>query len=73
MDMHMLKLDGANALKIIWRIAPNLPVVMCIGQAGQGDIYEASRLGAFTCLLKPMVTEQLLDVLRQTLTSFKGR
>jgi DNA-binding NtrC family response regulator len=73
MDMRMPKLDGANALKIIRRIAPDLPVVMYTGQAGQGDMYETSRLGAFTCLLKPVATEQLLDVLRQALISFKGR
>lgn len=68
MDVRMPKLDGINALKIIRRIAPELPVLMFTGQAGQGDMYEATRLGAFTCLLKPVAVEDLLSVIRQALT-----
>lgn len=68
MDVRMPKLDGINALKIIRRIAPDLPVLMFTGQAGQGDMYEATRLGAFTCLLKPVAIEDLLNVLEQSLT-----
>lgn len=68
MDVRMPKLDGINALKIIRRIAPELPVLMFTGQAGQGDMYEATRLGAFTCLLKPVAIEDLLNVLQQVLT-----
>ncbi len=67
MDVRMPKLDGINALKIIRRIAPELPVLMFTGQAGQGDMYEATRLGAFTCLLKPVAIEDLLNVLQQAL------
>ncbi|NJN93719.1 MAG: response regulator [Anaerolineales bacterium] len=67
MDVRMPKLDGINALKIIRRIAPELPVLMFTGQAGQGDMYEATRLGAFTCLLKPIAIEDLLNVLQQVL------
>lgn len=69
MDIRMPKLDGTNALKIIRRITPNLPVIMCTGQAGQGDMFETSRLGAFTCLLKPVRIDQLLTVLNQALVS----
>ena len=72
MDIRMPKLDGTNALKIIRRIAPQLPVIMLTGQAGQGDMYESSRLGAFTCLLKPVATAELLDVLRQAISVSKG-
>lgn len=65
MDIRMPKLDGINALRLMRRIAPKLPVVMLTGQAGQGDMYESTRLGAFTCLLKPIVTEKLLGALQQ--------
>lgn len=65
MDIRMPKLDGINALRIIRRVAPNLPVVMLTGQAGQGDMYESTRLGAFTCLLKPIQSEKLKAAIEQ--------
>lgn len=65
MDIRMPKLDGINALRLMRRIAPRLPVVMFTGQAGQGDMLESNRLGAFTCLVKPIVIDKLLDTLRQ--------
>lgn len=63
MDIRMPKLDGIGALQIIKRIAPNLPVIMFTGQAGQGDMYETTRLGAYTCLLKPVDFDQLHKVI----------
>lgn len=65
MDIRMPKLDGVNALRIIRRAAPSLPVIMFTGQAGQGDILESTRLGAFACLLKPVTIDKLLAALAQ--------
>ncbi len=67
MDIRMPKLDGVNALRIMKRINPAVPVILFTGQAGQGDMYEATRLGAYTCLLKPVAPEKLVDLLKQTL------
>lgn len=67
MDLRMPKLDGIGALKIIRRVAPKLPVVIFTGQAGQGDMLESTRLGAFTCLLKPVSIDKLLDTLGQAI------
>lgn len=67
MDFRMPKLDGINALRLIRRIAPRLPVIMFTGQAGQGDMLESNRLGAFTCLVKPIVIQKLIDTLRQAI------
>ncbi len=61
MDIRMPKLDGVNALKIIKHINASLPVIMFTGQAGQGDMAESTRLGAFTCLLKPVTNAKLLQ------------
>jgi DNA-binding NtrC family response regulator len=69
MDIRMPRLDGINALKIMRRVAPRLPVVMFTGQAGQGDMLETTRLGAFTCLAKPLAMDKLVDALRQALAS----
>jgi CheY-like chemotaxis protein len=68
MDIRMPKLDGINALRILRRVSPNLPVIMFTGQAGQGDMAASTRLGAFTCMLKPVITEKLLDVLKIVLS-----
>ena len=68
MDIRMPKLDGISALKIIRRIAPGLPVIMFTGQAGQGDMFELTRLGAFTCLVKPLAIDKLISTLNQALS-----
>ena len=67
MDIRMPKLDGINALKIIRRIAPHLPVILFTGQAGQGDMLESARLGGFACLVKPLATDKLIRMLNQAL------
>jgi DNA-binding NtrC family response regulator len=64
MDIRMPKLDGINALRIIRRVNPNIPVIMFTGQAGQGDMAEATRLGAYACLAKPLAMDRLLAALR---------
>lgn len=69
MDIRMPKLDGINALRLIRRLAPRLPVVMFTGQAGQGDMLESTRLGAFTCLTKPLAMDKLVTVVQQALAS----
>lgn len=63
MDVRMPKLNGVDALRILRRLEPALPVIMFTGQAGQGDMLETTRLGALTCLLKPLRLDRLLDVL----------
>jgi DNA-binding NtrC family response regulator len=65
LDIRMPKLDGVNALRIIRRVAPGVAAIMFTGQAGQGEMYESVRLGAFACLLKPIATDKLLDALQQ--------
>jgi two-component system response regulator AtoC len=67
MDIRMPKLDGIGALKIIRRINPRLPVVMFTGQAGHGDMAESARLGAYTCLVKPVAIGKLLAALGQVI------
>lgn len=65
MDIRMPKMDGISALKIIRRLHPNLPVIMFTGQAGQSEMLESIRLGAYACLLKPICTESLFNTLKQ--------
>jgi len=67
MDIRMPKLDGVDALRILRHLDPALPVIMLTGQAGQGDMLQASQLGALICLLKPVPIERLLEILADRL------
>jgi len=71
MDIRMPRLDGLNALRILRRLSPSLPVVMFTGQAGQGDMLETTRLGAITCLLKPVNIDRLKEILVQSVNRKK--
>lgn len=59
MDIRMPKLDGINALRIIRKLTPDVAVITITGQAGQADIAESTRLGAYTCLIKPIRLEEV--------------
>ena len=67
MDIRMPKLDGINAMRLMKRINPSLPIITFTGQAGQGDMAQSVRLGAITCLLKPVSTEEITRALRTAL------
>ncbi|HTY38690.1 MAG TPA: response regulator [Bacteroidota bacterium] len=69
MDIRMPHLNGVHALRLMKRIAPALPVIMFTGQAGQGDMLETRRLGAYACLLKPIDFDRLLSTLETCLTA----
>ena len=64
MDIRMPKLDGLNALRIIRRIKPDLPVIMFTGSASNNEMIQATRLGANTCLLKPVNIDYLYKILK---------
>lgn len=63
MDIRMPRLDGVDALRILRRIAPSVPVILWTGQAGRGDMLEATRNGAVTCLLKPVSLDRVQSIL----------
>jgi two-component system nitrogen regulation response regulator NtrX len=65
-----LALPGASGLEVLGRIAqdwPEVPVVMMSGQATLGDAVEATRLGAFQFLEKPLTPEAVLITLKSAL------
>ena len=69
MDIRMPNLDGVNALKIIHRMSPNLPVIMFTGQAGRGEMLTSTQSGAYTCLLKPVSLDKLIGILEKVTPS----
>ena len=66
MDIRMPKLDGINALKIIHKLAPHISVITMTGQASQNDIIEATKQGAYHCLLKPVRLEEIFKAIMLT-------
>lgn len=65
MDLRMPKLDGVNALRIMRKTSPKVPVITFTGQAGQGDMHESARLGAVTCMLKPVDIDKVIQLLQR--------
>lgn len=65
-----LALPGSSGLEVLERIAenwPEVPVVMMSGQASLGDAVEATRLGAFQFLEKPLTPEAVTITLKAAL------
>jgi two-component system response regulator (stage 0 sporulation protein F) len=65
MDVNMPEVDGLEALRLIKRIQPSMPVIM-ITSVGE---YVAASLaeGAHACLLKPVDAERLKATVEQCL------
>ena len=66
-DIRMPRLDGFGALEIIKALKPDIPVVMYTGQAGKGDMYRSTSMGAYTCLLKPIDLDHLTRVIEEAI------
>jgi DNA-binding NtrC family response regulator len=71
MDIRIPKLDGINALRIMQRVAPKVPVVIFTGQAAQGELINSTQLGAFTYLMKPVSPEMLAATMSQIMGETK--
>ncbi len=67
LDVCMPGMDGLAALKIILSEDAELPVVMISGHASINDAVEATRLGAFDFLEKPLGRERVLLTIRNCL------
>ena len=64
MDIRMPRLNGNDALRIIKRINPGVPVITFSGNAGRSEMAEAVDVGAIKCLVKPFEISNLRDDLR---------
>jgi two-component system nitrogen regulation response regulator NtrX len=60
LDLAMPRTDGLTALEQLAERAPDLPVVMMSGRATLADAVEATRLGAFHFIEKPLTPESVL-------------
>ena len=64
LDLRMPRLDGLDALKIIKRINPNVPVISFSGNASQKEMAQTLEWGAVHALRKPFEISLLKDEIR---------
>jgi len=64
LDLKMEDMDGIEVLKIVKKMAPELPVIILTGHGSQAAARDGMALGAFDYLTKPCDLEDLLDKIR---------
>lgn len=72
LDIKMPRLDGMSALRIIRKLAPDVPAITYSGNAGSGEMAESVRAGALRCLTKPFEISQLKDEIRRYFSRHGG-
>lgn len=73
LDLALPGMNGLEALAQLRERAPSLPVVMMSGRASLSDAVEATRLGAFHFLEKPLTPESVLLTLRRAVELSRAR
>ena len=64
LDVHMPIMTGPEALKAIKEYKPDQPVVI-FSSSSDPDLHfekQAEKLGAFTCLFKPVSVDEILEI-----------
>jgi two-component system nitrogen regulation response regulator NtrX len=73
LDLRLPGLSGLEALPRIGDLCPGVPVVMMSGRATLGDAVQATRLGAFHFIEKPLTPEAVLLTVRGALEVSRAR
>lgn len=58
LDMYMPGLDGLQTIRVLRKVAPQLPILGLTGYVGRGYMAQAAALGV-TCLNKPVEIDML--------------
>jgi len=73
LDLMLPGMSGLEALPKIGDLAPGIPVVMMSGKATLGDAVQATRLGAFHFIEKPLTPEAVLLTVQGALEVSRAR
>jgi DNA-binding NtrC family response regulator len=61
LDLKMEDMDGIEVLKIVRKMAPDLPVIILTGHGSRTAAEDGMTLGAFDYLTKPCELEELME------------
>ena len=65
MDLQLGTMSGVDAIRAIRREAPDARIIVLTMYHGNEDIYRAMQAGATTYLVKDMLSDDLIDVVRE--------
>ena len=71
-DLKMEDMDGIEVLKILKKMAPEMPVLMLTGHGSKRASLEGMEHGAFDYLSKPYDLDQLVKKLREAVCRQEG-
>ncbi|MDD9301747.1 MAG: response regulator [Desulfobacter sp.] len=71
LDLKMEDMDGIEVLKIIKKMAPELPVIILTGHGSQAAAEDGMALGAFDYLTKPCELCELFEKIQQACSAFQ--
>jgi PAS domain S-box-containing protein len=71
-DMTMPYLTGTDLAKELFKLQPDLPILLCTGFSEKVDAEKAGRLGIQGFLMKPVVVRELAEMARKALDERKG-
>lgn len=66
LDMLMPGMDGLQAIRVLRKVAPGMPILGLTGHVGRGYMAQAAALGV-TCLSKPVAIVELIREIKELL------
>jgi DNA-binding NtrC family response regulator len=71
LDLKMEDMDGIEVLKVFKIMNPNMPVIMLTGHGSEKSANEGIQHGAYDYLTKPYEFTELLEKIREAVSSKK--
>jgi PAS domain S-box-containing protein len=71
-DMNMPKMTGDQLVKEVMRIRPDIPVIVCTGFSERLNEEKAEAIGVKAFLMKPVVTSEMAEIVRNVLDQAKN-
>ncbi len=68
-DMTMPQMTGIQLSEALWRIRPDLPIILCTGHSDLIDEDKAARLGFAAYVMKPVTRQKMARIIRDVLDS----
>jgi len=72
LDMLMPGLDGIQVIKVLQKIAPNIPIIGLTGYVGRGYMAQALDLNVIT-LTKPIIVSNLVEEIESIIKQNKKK